>query len=189
MRSRALLMAMVLAASVACAGPFQDYEYEEEIYLSLDGSATLYVNSSLAALNALRGTTFDSDHSAAIEKGLVKPEDKIDCQMGQITVAGRLIHDHHPFGVLSVADALAQSSNVGAIKLGLLVGDESMYDYMKRLGFGSRTGIDLAGESAGLLRPLSRWQPSSIGSLASNRGLAARINCRIPKAHLLGSSC
>lgn len=104
--------------------------------------------------------------SAAIEKGLVKPEDKIDCQMGQITVAGRVVHDHHPFGVLTVADALAQSSDVGAIKLGLLVGNQSMYDYMKLLGFGARTGIDLSGESPGLLRPVSRWQASSIGSLA-----------------------
>jgi penicillin-binding protein 2 len=113
------------------------------------------------------GSTFKIvAYSAAIEKGLVKPEDKIDCQMGQITVAGRLIHDHRPFGVLTVADALAQSSNVGAIKLGLLVGNESMYDYMKRLGFGARTGIDLAGESSGLLRALNHWQPSSIGSLA-----------------------
>src|SRR5437763_1864000 len=113
------------------------------------------------------GSTFKIvAYSAAIEKGLVKPDDKIDCQMGQITVAGRLIHDGHPYGVLTVADALAKSSNVGAIKLGLLVGNESMYEYMKRLGFGSRTGIDLAGESPGILRALSRWQPSSIGSLA-----------------------
>jgi len=104
-----------------------------------------------------------------IEKGLVKPDDKIDCQIGTITVAGRLIHDGHPYGVLTVADALAKSSNVGAIKLGLLVGNESMYDYMKRLGFGARTGIDLAGESAGLLRAVSRWQPASIGSLAMDR--------------------
>jgi len=113
------------------------------------------------------GSTFKVvAYSAAIEKGLVKPEDKIDCQMGQITVAGRLIHDHKPFGILTIADALAQSSNVGAIKLGLLVGNDAMYDYMKKLGFGSRTGIDLAGESPGLLRTLARWQPSSIGSLA-----------------------
>src|SRR5882762_1888849 len=113
------------------------------------------------------GSTFKVvAYSAAIEKGLVRPEDKIDCQMGQITVAGRLIHDHKPFGVLTIADALAQSSNVGAIKLGLLVGNESMYEYMRRLGFGARTGIDLAGESAGLLKSLGRWQPSSIGSIA-----------------------
>ena len=113
------------------------------------------------------GSTFKIvAYSAAIEKGLVRPEDKIDCQMGQITVAGRLIHDHHPFGVLTVADALAQSSNVGAIKLGLLVGNESMYDYIKRLGFGARTGVDLPGESPGILRSLNRWQASSIGSIA-----------------------
>lgn len=119
------------------------------------------------------GSTFKVvAYSAAIEKGLVKPEDKIDCQMGQITVAGRLIHDHHPFGVLTIADALAQSSNVGAIKLGLLVGDEAMYEYIKRLGFGARTGIDLKGESPGILRTLNRWQPSSIGSIAMGQEIA-----------------
>src|SRR6266550_2046219 len=119
------------------------------------------------------GSTFKVvAYSAAIEKGLVRPEDKIDCQMGQITVAGRLIHDHKRFGVLTIADDMAKSSNVGAIKLGLLVGNESMYDYMKRLGFGSRTGIDLAGESAGQLRALSRWQPASIGSLAMGQEIA-----------------
>src|SRR3989440_2459010 len=113
------------------------------------------------------GSTFKIvAYTAAIEKGLVRPEDKIDCQMGSITVAGRLIHDGHPYGVLTVADALAKSSNVGAIKLGLLVGNDSMYDFAKRLGFGSRTGIDLAGESPGLPRRVTRWQPSSIGSLA-----------------------
>lgn len=113
------------------------------------------------------GSTFKVvAYSAALEKGLVQPDDKIDCLNGSITVAGRLIHDGHPYGVLSIADALAKSSNVGAIKLGLLVGNESMYDFAKRLGFGSRTGIDLPGESAGIFRPVGRWQPSSIGSIA-----------------------
>jgi cell division protein FtsI (penicillin-binding protein 3) len=113
------------------------------------------------------GSTFKIvAYSAAIEKGLVTPDDKIDCQSGSITVAGRLVHDTHPYGVLTIADALAKSSNVGAIKLGLMVGNDSMYDFMKRLGFGSRTGIDLAGESPGILRPVGRWQPSSMGSLA-----------------------
>jgi cell division protein FtsI (penicillin-binding protein 3) len=104
--------------------------------------------------------------AAAIEKGLVKPDDKIDCQMGSITIAGRVVHDHKPFGVLTVTDALAQSSDVAAIKLGLLAGNETMYDFMKRLGFGQRTGVDLNGESPGILKPANRWQPSSIGSLA-----------------------
>jgi cell division protein FtsI (penicillin-binding protein 3) len=119
------------------------------------------------------GSTFKVvAYSAAIEEGLVKPEDKIDCQMGQITVAGRVIHDHHPFGVLTIADALAQSSNVGVIKLGLLVGNETMYEYIKRFGFGARTGIDLKGESPGILRLLNRWQPSSIGSIAMGQEIA-----------------
>jgi cell division protein FtsI (penicillin-binding protein 3) len=104
--------------------------------------------------------------SAAIEKGLAKPDDHIDCQMGSITVAKRLIHDHHPFGSLTIAEALAKSSNVAAIKLGLRVGDPTMYDYITRFGFGSRTGIELPGETAGVVRPVARWQPSSIGSIA-----------------------
>ena len=113
------------------------------------------------------GSTFKIvAYSAAIEEGLVKPDDRIDCQMGSITVAGRLIHDHHAFGSLTVADALAKSSNVAAIKLGLKLGDKRMYDYITRFGFGSRTGVELPGETAGLVRAVTRWQPSSIGSIA-----------------------
>jgi cell division protein FtsI (penicillin-binding protein 3) len=104
--------------------------------------------------------------SAALERGLAKPDDRIDCQMGSITVSKRVIHDHKPFGTLTLAEALAKSSNVAAIKLGLRVGDPAMYDYITRFGFGSRTGIELPGETAGLVRPLNRWQPSSIGSVA-----------------------
>src|ERR1044071_900443 len=103
--------------------------------------------------------------SAAIEKRLAKPEDHIDCQMGAITVAGRVVHDH-PYGSLTIAQALAKSSNVAAIKLGLRVGNETMYDYIRRFGFGSKTGIELPGENAGILRKVERWQPSSIGSIA-----------------------
>lgn len=113
------------------------------------------------------GSTFKVvAYSAAIERGLAKPTDKIDCQMGSITVAGRLIHDHKPFGTLTLIDALAKSSNVAAIKLGLRVGDDSMYDFMTRYGFGSKTGIELPGETSGLLRNVKRWSPSSIGSIA-----------------------
>jgi cell division protein FtsI (penicillin-binding protein 3) len=113
------------------------------------------------------GSTFKIvAYSAAIEKGMVKPEDRIDCQMGSITVAGRLIHDHHPFGTLTIAEALAKSSNVAAIKLGVRLGDETMYDYIRRFGFGSQTKVELPGETLGLVRKVSNWQPSSIGSIA-----------------------
>jgi cell division protein FtsI (penicillin-binding protein 3) len=104
--------------------------------------------------------------SAALEKKLVKVDDRIDCQMGAVTVAGRVVHDHKPFGTLTIAEALAKSSNVAAIKLGMRVGDPAMYDYIRRFGFGSRTGIELPGETNGILRKVERWQPSSIGSIA-----------------------
>jgi cell division protein FtsI (penicillin-binding protein 3) len=113
------------------------------------------------------GSTFKIvAYSAAIEKGLAKPDDHIDCQMGSITVAKRVIHDHHPFGNLTLTEALAKSSNVAAIKLGLRVGDPTMYDFITRFGFGSRTGIELPGETSGMIHPLNRWLPSSIGSIA-----------------------
>ncbi|HEY6803806.1 MAG TPA: penicillin-binding transpeptidase domain-containing protein [Pyrinomonadaceae bacterium] len=113
------------------------------------------------------GSTFKIvAYSAAIEKKLAKPDDKIDCQMGAITVAGRVVHDHKPFGTLTLSEALAKSSNVAAIKLGMRVGDAGMYDFMTRFGFGSKTGVELPGETSGILRKLERWQPSSIGSLA-----------------------
>ena len=136
------------------------------------GSAEDRVNGALQTTYEPGSTFKVVAYSAAIEKGLVRPQDRIDCQMGQITVAGRLIHDHHPFGVLTIADALALSSNVGAIKLGLLVGNASMYEYIRRLGFGARTGIDLTGESPGILHALNRWQASSIGSIAIGQEIA-----------------
>src|SRR5689334_10347257 len=104
--------------------------------------------------------------SAALEKKLARVDEKIDCQMGAITVAGRVVHDHKKFGVLTLSEALEKSSNVAAIKLGLRVGDEGMYDYITRYGFGSKTGIELPGETGGLVRNVKRWQPSSIGSIA-----------------------
>ncbi|HEX8072403.1 MAG TPA: penicillin-binding protein [Pyrinomonadaceae bacterium] len=103
--------------------------------------------------------------SAALEEKLVRPDDLIDCQMGSITVAGRVVHDSHPHGTLTITDALAQSSNVAAIKLGIKVGNARLYDYIRRFGFGARTGVELPGETKGLLRDVKRWQPTSIGSI------------------------
>ena len=104
--------------------------------------------------------------SAALENKLARVDERIDCQMGAITVAGRVVHDHKPFGTLTIPEALAKSSNVAAIKLGIRVGDQTMYDYIRRFGFGSKTGIELPGETNGILRRVERWQPSSIGSIA-----------------------
>jgi membrane peptidoglycan carboxypeptidase len=86
--------------------------------------------------------------------------------MGSITLFGRLIHDHARFGLLTVKQIMEKSSDVGAIKLGLRVGDERFAGYIDRMGFGKVTTIDLPAEEKGLTKPASRWQKSSIGSIA-----------------------
>lgn len=131
------------------------------------GEATDEARTNRALQNYEPGSTFKIvAYSAAMELGLVKPDDTIDCQMGSITVAGSVIHDHHPFGVLTVAEALAKSSNVGAIKIALKVHDNPFFGFIQRFGFGARTGVELPGETRGLLVPVNRWQPASIGYLA-----------------------
>ena len=104
--------------------------------------------------------------TGAIENGVTSPAALVDCQMGRILVAGRLIHDWHPFGVLSVDKILVHSSDVGAIKVALQLGAPRFYDTIRAFGVGQLTGIELPGENRGLLRPLENWTPSSIGSLA-----------------------
>lgn len=95
--------------------------------------------------------------AAALEANVVDPLEKIDCQMGGITVLGAKISDHKPFGELTTREVIARSSNVGAIKLGLAAGRDRLFTTIERFGFGRPTGIDLPSESAGLLRPLARW--------------------------------
>jgi cell division protein FtsI (penicillin-binding protein 3) len=104
--------------------------------------------------------------TGGIENGVVTPDDLIDCQMGSILVGGRLIHDWHRFGVLSVRGILANSSDVGAIKVALRVGAPRFYDTIRAFGIGQATGIELPGENHGLLRPMENWSANSIGSLA-----------------------
>jgi cell division protein FtsI/penicillin-binding protein 2 len=104
--------------------------------------------------------------TGAIENGAATPNELIDCQMGKILVAGRVIHDWHPFGVLTVRQILAHSSDVGAIKLALAIGAPKFYDVIRSFGIGQLTGIDLPGENRGLLRPVENWSANSIGSLA-----------------------
>jgi cell division protein FtsI (penicillin-binding protein 3) len=107
-------------------------------------------------------------YSAALEQHVATPDDKIDCQGGAMTLAGRVIHDDKGdhFGVITVHEALEHSSDVAAIKLALKVGQDRYYQYIRDFGFGQRTGAELPGETRGLLRPVSKWGPSSIGSIA-----------------------
>jgi cell division protein FtsI (penicillin-binding protein 3) len=113
-------------------------------------------------------------YSAALESQVAKPDDKIDCQGGQITIAGRVIHDDKSdhFGVITVHEALEHSSDVAAVKLALKVGPDKFYQFIRAFGFGSRPGTELPGETRGLLRPVSKWGSSSIGSIAIGQEVA-----------------
>lgn len=104
--------------------------------------------------------------AAALETTQLRPDSVIPCGNGTINLFGRVIHDHDRYSSLSMADVLAKSSNIGAIQIGLKVGDKGLYNYVRKFGFGRKTGIELPGESSGLVRRPAEWTPSSIGSVA-----------------------
>jgi len=104
--------------------------------------------------------------AAAFDQGIVRPEEVFDCENGAVYLAGHRIRDHKPFGLLTVSDILAKSSDVGAIKIALRLGAPKFYDYIRAFGFGQLTGVDLPGESKGLLRRLENWSAISIGSIS-----------------------
>ncbi len=110
--------------------------------------------------------------SAALQQHLITPEEMINCQMGSIFLGGRIIHDHAKFGVMSVSDILRHSSDVGAIKIGLKLGDDEFYHYIRAYGFGAPTGVMLPGESRGIVWPVARWTPMSIGAVSMGQEVA-----------------
>jgi cell division protein FtsI (penicillin-binding protein 3) len=104
--------------------------------------------------------------SAAFDQNLIRADEVFNCENGAVVVAGHLIHDHKKYGMLTVADVLANSSDVGAIKIALRLGSPKFYDYIRAFGFGSPTGVDLPGESRGLLSRLDHWGSYSIASVS-----------------------
>jgi cell division protein FtsI (penicillin-binding protein 3) len=134
------------------------------------------------------GSTFKLvTYATALDQGVAKPDDAIDCQGGKITLFGRTIHDNQGehYGVIPVHQALEVSSDVAAIKLALKVGPDKFYQSIRSFGFGSRSGVELPGETRGLLLPVQCpdpskvhskvpqcWGPSSIGSIAIGQEVA-----------------
>ena len=110
--------------------------------------------------------------AAALNERKVRPDSSIFCENGLWNFGGTALHDHRAFSYLSVREILVKSSNIGAAKLALTVGDQKFYEYIRRFGFGERTGIELPGEINGLLRPPRSWSKISI--------------TRIPMGHEIG---
>ncbi len=114
------------------------------------------------------GSTFKIITLAAVlNEGLADPDEEIDCRVGTLRLAGKVYREaHNSYGTLTFKQVLAKSSNVGTIKFGLRLGEDRFYNYIQRFGFGTKTGIELPGEQAGLLRPPSEWSKISIGAIS-----------------------
>jgi cell division protein FtsI (penicillin-binding protein 3) len=104
--------------------------------------------------------------SAALEEKLTTPDELIDCQMGSIVYNRMRIRDSKAHGVLPVWGVLAESSNVGTIKIALRLGEERYYKYIRAFGLGQQTGIELPGETRGITKPPSRWSKVSIAAIS-----------------------
>lgn len=104
--------------------------------------------------------------SGALEEKVTNPEEKVDVSQGFIVVGGARMRDLHRMGVLTTAQVIAQSSNVGAIKIGMRLGEDRLYKYIRAFGFGQATGIELPGETRGLVKPVKNWSKTSIGAMS-----------------------
>ncbi len=104
------------------------------------------------------GSTFKPFVAASvIELGLATPETQVHCENGVWRFRGRVLHDTHPHGTIPLTDVIVYSSNIGAAKLGLLLGDERLRHWVDRFHFGKKYGISLPAEEPGIVTPGSRW--------------------------------
>jgi len=110
--------------------------------------------------------------AAALEEGLVRPDDLFYGEEGVIEVAGVKIRDHERHGWMTFRDVMAFSSNVGAVKVGMKVGKDRFYNYITGFGFGGPTGVDLPGESRGVVRRPRHWSGLSLGALSIGHEVA-----------------
>jgi cell division protein FtsI (penicillin-binding protein 3) len=110
--------------------------------------------------------------AAALEAGAVDPFDRFDCGHGGIEYHGKYIRDHKSFADLSFSEIIAYSSNVGAIHLGSRVGKERLYRQIRAFGFGAKSGIDLSGETAGIVHPVEEWGSRDIAYISFGQGIS-----------------
>jgi cell division protein FtsI (penicillin-binding protein 3) len=112
--------------------------------------------------------------AAALEEGVHKETDRIYCENGNYAIADRVIHEaqRKRHGYLSFAEVIKYSSNIGSVKISERLGKEKFYDYITRFGFGQKTGIDLPGETAGLLRPVQSWTRVDASTIAFGQGIS-----------------
>lgn len=110
--------------------------------------------------------------SGAVNEKLVTPSTIIYCEDGHFAYGNKILHDHKPYGDMTVHDILMKSSNIGAAKLALMMGNDRFYEYERNFGFGQRTGVELPGEVNGLLPPTWKWDKLTITRMAMGQSVA-----------------
>lgn len=100
--------------------------------------------------------------SAVLEEEKVSMSDKFFCENGEYKpIPSYTLHDYHPYGWLTFRQVIEKSSNIGVGKVAKILGSQDLYKYIRSYGFGQKTGIDLAGEVSGIIRPPSQWSKTS----------------------------
>lgn len=103
--------------------------------------------------------------SAALQEGVIREKDLINCEHGAYRVANHILHDHEPLGTITFKQVIEKSSNIGTTKVAQRLGAQRVYNYAHRFRFGMKTGIDLPGEAQGILKPVGQWSKTSIGAV------------------------
>lgn len=112
-------------------------------------------------------------YAAALEKGAISPNTTFDTEKGRIKIGRYTIRDSHAHDVLTAAEIVQVSSNIGAYKIAQTLGRKGLYDFLRDFGFGSRSGIGLRGEQPGLVWPPDRWAEVTFANVAFGQGLTA----------------
>ena len=110
--------------------------------------------------------------SGALNTGIAHLNDPVFCENGHFAFAGRVLHDHESLGNETVKSVITKSSNIGAAKIGIKLGEQNLYDYAWNYGFGQRTGVPLPGEARGFLYPVKNWSKVSIAQIPMGHGVA-----------------
>jgi cell division protein FtsI/penicillin-binding protein 2 len=110
--------------------------------------------------------------TGALDGRVVNLSDVFDCEHGHFAYAGATLHDHEAYGLLTVESIITKSSNIGAAKIGLRLGEASLDQYIRNFGFGVRTGIPLPGEAFGIVHPVTSWSKISLARIPMGQGIA-----------------
>jgi cell division protein FtsI (penicillin-binding protein 3) len=110
--------------------------------------------------------------TAGLNERVVTLDDVFDCGMGKFFYAGHWLHDHKEYGMLNVENIITKSSNIGAAQIGIRLGKETLWQYIRDFGFGERTGIPLPGEVAGIVHAVTNWTKVSIAQIPMGQGVA-----------------